>query len=55
MRDRYYWSDRFFNGDWTPTSMNEPEIRKCAKEFLRLFPECPFDENWLVAEFLRRV
>ena len=58
------WSDKFFNGDWSPSLEMEHYgnsvaadfiVRESAREFLRLFPRCPADEDWLVADFLKRV
>jgi len=50
------WSDRFFNGDWVPDNPRDGEkLREAAAEFLRLFPDCPYTANWLVADFLKRL
>lgn len=58
------WSDRFFNGDWTPALTLEQYqedaaadylTREAAREFLRIHPDCPYNEDWLVRDYLRRL
>ena len=64
MLDAAGWSDRFFNGDWTPHLTLEQYqdeqaaeflVSEAAREFLRLFPDCPYNEGWLVRDYLRRL
>lgn len=64
MLEEAEWSDKFFNGDWSP-SLNLDQfldddasdylVSEAAREFLLLFPSCPFNEDWLVKNYLRRV
>lgn len=53
-----HWSDRFFNFDdinYSDRYDGEEVLRDDAEHFLKLNPDCPFDADWLVRDYLRRL
>lgn len=62
MLDRAEWSDRFFyyfddcGYDVYEGGKNTEQILKDgAASFLRLYPSCPADVDWLINDFKNRV
>lgn len=50
------WSDKFFNfDDAFGCGRDEEMLHKAAQSFLRLHPECPYDEAWLIRDYLKRL
>jgi hypothetical protein len=55
------WSDAFFNFDDAvyPNDKSreeaEQDIRDAAASFLRLHPDCPYDAEWLVKDYFKRL
>jgi hypothetical protein len=58
--DEGRWSDAFFNFDDLQDLPEDGELkddllRAAAKSFLRLHASCPASEDWLIADFKKRL
>lgn len=48
------WSDRFFNSNQIEDN-NGLTVFDAAKDFLKKYPECPFDAQWLANNYAGRL
>jgi hypothetical protein len=68
MFESAHWSDMFFNyvpaeqaySEWVSNPDIEEDEKEAllleqAKQFLQTNPDCPYDANWLVKDFIKRL